>query len=394
MLGLDITKLIAAWGNAPLKINPTQCLPLRSLKSNCKSCVENCPVAAIEINQGSIKVVDEQCTGCGICSSLCPTGVFEMTNFEVGAFVEKARRKPPEDKAVKIECYKIPFEYSLPQSLRLPCLAHITPGLILKLIAAGSDEIVVRDAGICKVCESRCGDRIANDVVSGTQGLLKVLGLEQKVSIVMEGISINGLAHKGERLKDYNYKDDPNMSRRDIFSLFKREAKKGVAGMMKDEPKNEGRERFKKVLPKQRAELLRALKTLSPNLQADTEHLASGNDRAFFTVTVKKSCNMCRLCGLFCPTDALTIENTENGEGIVFKAATCTGCNLCVDVCPEDAITLNNKEFLIDSIIKQNKTALIWFNKANCTSCGRSFVDAWTPPQELCDTCRKERDIF
>lgn len=90
MLNLDITKLAAAWGKAPLKAGPYQCLPLRSPKSKCRLCVENCPANAIEIKQDSIKVADERCTGCGICFNVCPTGVFEMTNFEPETFAKKA----------------------------------------------------------------------------------------------------------------------------------------------------------------------------------------------------------------------------------------------------------------------------------------------------------------
>src|SRR3989338_6597318 len=102
MLDIDFTKFFSAWGKAPLRINPYYCLPLRSPKSRCRLCIENCPIVR-------------------------------------GGAVEKRA-------AAKIECYKVPFDYSTASSLRLPCLAHITPRLILRILSLGANEIVIRDA--------------------------------------------------------------------------------------------------------------------------------------------------------------------------------------------------------------------------------------------------------
>lgn len=378
---------MAVWGNAPLKMNPVQCLPLRSPKSSCRLCVENCPTKAIEIEQDSIKVADAVCTGCGACFNLCPTGVFEMTNIDSDSLFERAKDLIARDKTIKIECYKVPFENSTPRSLRLPCFAHITPSLILRILSLGAEEVMVRDAGICEVCESRCGARVAKHTISKTQKLLENLRLKQKAAIIAEGVSINSLVYESERLRDY--KDDPELSRREIFSIFKKEAKKAVEGIIKKEAlvKVEAKERLKKAVPKERDELIKIFK--KPGLLS---YKAKTNSSIFPVVSVNQGCNMCRLCALFCPTDALAIEDTEKGAGIVFKTATCTGCNLCVDVCAEKAIALNDKEVLMEDMVKQNKAMLIWFDKVCCASCGRIFAKIKT--ENICDTCLKERDMF
>ena len=81
MLNLDISKVIAVWGKAPLKVNPYQCLPLRYPKSSCRLCVENCPTTAIEIKEDSISVIDDKCTGCGICVRKCPVSCISVINL-------------------------------------------------------------------------------------------------------------------------------------------------------------------------------------------------------------------------------------------------------------------------------------------------------------------------
>ena len=389
MLNLDISKVIAVWGKAPLKVNPYQCLPLRYPKSSCRLCVENCPTTAIEIKEDSISVIDDKCTGCGICYNLCPTGVFEMTNFTADAFVEYPQGF--KEKMIYVECFKVPHKYSLPQSLRLPCLAYITPSLLLKLISKGAGEIMIRDAGICEACESKCGDKGAKDTISKTQELLKDIGLKQKVSVIIEGISINNLDYEGNRLKDY--KDDPELSRREIFSMFKKETKRGIGGLInKEKPLNiKGKKRLKKVLAKEREEILNALKEVIADKTGDEAQHLYGNNPMFSSVNIADGCNMCQLCCFFCPTDALTVEDTEKGQGILFKTATCIGCKLCIEVCPKDVLILKEKEFLFYDIINQSNTTLVWFDKNVCEYCGRVFTK--TTYDNLCDICLKEKEI-
>ncbi|MBI3753212.1 MAG: 4Fe-4S binding protein [Deltaproteobacteria bacterium] len=385
---IDITKLMAVWGKAPLKIYPHQCLPLRSPKSHCRVCVEQCPAGAIKITQDSIKAADDRCTGCGVCSSLCPTGVFEMTNLDSDSMFARAKGLIARDKRVKIECYKVPFENSLSGTFRIPCLAHITPGLILRFVSIGLNEIAVRDAGICRVCESRCGDNIAKDAVSKTQRLLENLGLQQRLSMITEGISINNLVYEGERLKDY--KDDPELSRREIFSVFKKETIQGVSSLIKGESPlktAKGKDGLKKTIPKGRNDLLKALEVFSSACQK-----RAVTSSIFPVVAINSGCNMCRLCFMFCPTDALALEDTENGQAIVFKTTSCVGCNLCVDICAKGALNLETKEVYMEHIVKRNKETVVWFDKTLCSDCGRVF--AKIKSENICDTCLKEREVF
>ena len=397
MLDIDFTKFFSAWGKAPLRINPYYCLPLRSPKSRCRLCIENCPTKAIEIKEDSVKVIDNQCTGCAICANLCPTGVFEMANFDSHAFLEKAQAHIVRGGAVekrsttKIECYKVPFDYSTASSLRLPCLAHITPSLILRILSLGANEIVIRDAGICVVCESKCGDKIAKDAVSKTQEFLKQLGFEQKVFAVTEDVFINNLIFEGERLKDYKY--ELELTRRQVFSAFKKEAVKSVSNLIEENTIKiaKGKEGLKKSVPKEREKLLKML-AASISASAKAQCKIQINSHIFPTVTINTGCDICQLCSLFCPTDALVIEDTEKGIGITFKVASCTGCSICGDVCAKKVLSLETKETALLDIIEQKVTSVAWFDKSFCVDCGRSFVK--TSVNGICDTCLKEKDIF
>jgi Na+-translocating ferredoxin:NAD+ oxidoreductase RNF subunit RnfB len=55
-------------------IDETTCLPYNGIL--CRACYERCPIyreAIILKDELYPKVVEEKCTGCGICEHVCPT---------------------------------------------------------------------------------------------------------------------------------------------------------------------------------------------------------------------------------------------------------------------------------------------------------------------------------
>ena len=54
---------------------------LRSQGQECRICLDQCPLgtAAITMENGKIKVIEEGCTGCGVCEHECPTSPKAIT---------------------------------------------------------------------------------------------------------------------------------------------------------------------------------------------------------------------------------------------------------------------------------------------------------------------------
>ncbi len=52
--------------------------------SQCENayCIKACPFGAIEKNKelGIIRVIDDKCTGCGLCAKVCPIGAIKVDN--------------------------------------------------------------------------------------------------------------------------------------------------------------------------------------------------------------------------------------------------------------------------------------------------------------------------
>ena len=51
-------------------------------------------------------------------------------------------------------------------------------------------------------------------------------------------------------------------------------------------------------------------------------------------------CTLCSACVQECPTEALTLRRTQEGEELLLLPARCIACSYCVEVCPEDAMAL------------------------------------------------------
>jgi ferredoxin-type protein NapG len=56
-------------------------LCVRSRGEECRICVDQCPIGevAIVLEAGRVKVIEEGCTGCGVCEHQCPTSPKSIT---------------------------------------------------------------------------------------------------------------------------------------------------------------------------------------------------------------------------------------------------------------------------------------------------------------------------
>lgn len=71
LVALAVICILAASAFAVAKLMPAVVDENKCI--GCGACVEECPAAAISLNEQGIAVVDkEKCTGCGRCARSCP----------------------------------------------------------------------------------------------------------------------------------------------------------------------------------------------------------------------------------------------------------------------------------------------------------------------------------
>ena len=86
------------------------------------------------------------------------------------------------------------------------------------------------------------------------------------------------------------------------------------------------------------------------------EFLEVGPSVISISEVLEERCIGCRLCTYVCPSNAITVNETEKGLKARVEEAFCRGCGICMAGCPEKAIEL--KPYREATLLSQVKAAL------------------------------------
>lgn len=318
----------------------------------CDICLKSCPYGAIEFGK-RIAVDETKCQGCGICTHLCPAGVFELKNW---SGLIKQNTVAIKNGQVRIGCPQVEGE--------IPCLGLISEGFLLYLVAKGAEAIYLDD--------SACGECPANRVKSP---------VEMKVSATLEILKEFG--HKGRISFQTGSRANLNkdgFSRRGFFLHLRNSTFKKIASI-KERPEND---KIEHRVSNARLLLLGALQGLGQAV----EKKISSDVLPFYQIEINHGCNSCESCSRLCPTGALSKLTTDASERIMFKSGYCTGCGLCRMICPKQAISMNrvNKELEITRLLSGQEQELVNYAYVKCPACERKYLET----EQECLFCRKE----
>jgi len=162
----------------------------------CSICSSICPYEAISVDAetGEVKIDVEKCQFCGICYSACPVNAIDIVYYDYDTLLKRVEKAAAERKAdtlvlmcrgnspptcevdeiLKGECSS---DY-IP--LRVPCVGRVPPEFILKTLTSGITNIV---AIRCEedFCRFKEGSRINNQRLLLTRHVLKELGYRDDV---------------------------------------------------------------------------------------------------------------------------------------------------------------------------------------------------------------------
>ena len=281
----------------------TSCTRNKSPRSTCQRCLEVCENNAIILENNRPIIQRNKCAECGNCIAACPVqavaGIFP--NREVFQNKLLVSNKP------------------------LPSVKEM-----LVLYKKGVREIVCEDSSLTGSLNER---------VEAVNLILNQLG-EETFFI------LNNAFEKTEEV----------YSRREIFSLWKRESQSLM----------------KQVTP---------AKWRFNHKQLDVTKYYSNHQFTNISINLDK-CTLCKACELLCEKKCFSI--TETSFSITAQA--CFSCRLCVDICPENAIWLEER-------ISAVKDIHYPIYKKQCCICQKPF-ETIRENEEQCVSCTKRKGFL
>lgn len=289
-----------------LQIDHSRCLRIRFSDSTCDHCRAICPAAALSLEEGLI-IDHELCSGCLLCSTVCPSGALEQ-QADFQSIIAQLTKVP----APVLGCYRTKEQ----ANACLACLGGLAEEHLLALSRCLSGTLTLNT--------THC-----NDCPNGVM----LVSLKQR----LQRITASGLTVAGCNLvmatsqKELCYQPE-SVDRRSFFRSFRNSLLQVAAEVVQSAPKPVERCSYgDKRLP-QRRELLNRTRSSLP------EELEAAARQFDHKITFNAACCACQGCAAICPTGALVSTGQE--EHPAFLQEQCTGCGLCVEFCLDQAISL------------------------------------------------------
>jgi len=293
-----------------IKAELSHCLYRRFARTTCRHCVDICPAAAIDLDNGP-RIDPERCTACRLCEAACPTGALSGDERSIGALAKALSEHPHPVlgcRAAGVQAH-----------VHTGCLGFLDTEALLALAIFFPAGLTLN----CTRCDDCPGAGMLPTLTASVESLRQLPGGPwlERVRLARAPAEI------GFR--------EAALSRREFFTfLRKRSADTASIAANRLQSTPEPPPGGRKKLPPRRRLLLSALPLLGGEARARLEALL------FPSLTFIASCTSCTGCAGICPTGALTASDDEPPRP-VFNPRLCTGCSLCAEFCRKRGIELS-----------------------------------------------------
>ena len=324
----------------------------RNPPRECGLCAESCSLHAIIPREGEISIDENLCRGCGACVVACPRDAVvyptqstaQLDREMEGLLDGEAGLQPRVIAFTCDEGKNEPFHYPanvLP--LRVPCLALVSPWMLLRAIDRGAQGLVMILGKTS--CRLQCDPAGCQKSILFVQELLTHWGLEQR------------------RVKFIRSTENPPGELQRELEGFSREVGGFPVTRLKAfEPGS---------VPATGLPLAALIRDVGIKLGHSQIGIVAKSSAPFGRVVIDHlRCTGCSLCGLDCPTQALTFSWKGDGDAyqIRFQHDLCVGCGHCQKVCPEHCLHVK-RGLDLDKLDKE-PSILFESNIAPCRECG------------------------
>lgn len=279
------------------------CVNASSFGYDCDACVRFCPENIFPEGKKTKKPDFTKCTKCGICAAVCPAKAISPLDTQVRSYLMALARNDE----ISAGC----FEDEAGWSVSYDCLAALSWEQIACAALKNGIVVSLRACGDCnrKDCVAKIFETLtkAKKFLGDDIFFDKVRILEKNDTYEVRGNAI---------------------SRRELFTFFKRMPLDVAANMLPEMSSRERSELFYRAL----------LRDIVQERYDETPKA----ERTRYAVTLPRitdSCTGCGSCTRMCPEKALAVREGQDGSKFVtVEAWKCVACGKCAKTCTKKAI--------------------------------------------------------
>jgi len=345
-----------------IRFNINDCVHVYYRDSNCKECINICPVENV-LSQEDYKIVlnTENCISCGACVGVCPSEAFSLEGFDVAKFYKD---------------FIAQEENVLSCKINLPCLTSLSVEYIVAVVLKKQEDLIL-DTGHCRDCFIGNLLEEIKKKVQEVNYILERLGVENRA--VIKDLSLEKKEGKEKERRTFLKNFGKAAAGITFWALMPR-----ISSFedFQEEPKNIVVEKVE--IPKRKVllEVLLEQDIDYSDIDLEIEKISFTSDKWIDNT----KCTNCSVCYNVCPTGALK-AGAERLK-ILFEPKLCIKCKVCHEVCPEDCIhlkdTLNMDTFLNETEVLAEHVMI------PCEECLVPF--SYKGDTTLCPRCRELED--
>lgn len=372
-----------------------RCLNARYRQAGCRRCADACPTRAITLVEGMPVLEAALCIRCGVCLSVCPTGVFTQPYPAEMVLATTLAHMP--ERAVALVCPLHPE----PAMTRAPveavvrherCLAALGSDRLLAMSREGERTLWLDD-GLCAGCVYARAQHVIHRHVRAANALLVAFGREATVLLTTQ--DAERLWPSPQRRPLQEGRQTP-YTRRALFGLFGEKARTLAAEAGLQGP-------VAADLPPDRRRLLSSLGRLCAATPPSAPTTVATTDLPLARMVIDSAaCSGCGLCARVCPTQALTFVGPQatvrlrkdevEPFALRFQATRCVACALCAQMCPDEAVRGQGLLTAAD-LDPQAVTPLITGELVACADCGARVARRPGDETPRCHVCRRRLSV-
>lgn len=369
-----LTTMLQTMDTDRIVVHEERCVVIRNQNAHCLRCVDACTTGSLSVDEAGNIVVDASlCIGCGTCATACPTSAIELrtpTDDELTRSLKSSIVATQGHPVIACEQALLASD-AAPKTdavVIAPCLGRIDESFLVGAAAYRASDITLV-CSACETCEHNHGGILSFDVAESAASLLDAYGVDFTIEFAdslpdhvidphpapswrknLIGSSASAGVDTATDLKD---------SRREFVLGAKDSAKEFATAALQSEAAERGLIaeaaleperpiRYRKVgkdgtlahfVPSRRIRLYNYLKHVGSG-EPVTETVAS---RVIGSIQIDADkCNACRMCAIFCPTEAIAKVDEGDVFGIRHRPSACVQCRACESICPKGAITVSN----------------------------------------------------